>query len=89
MRSRLLSICICLALAWLSGCAHCRARHAAPDYCLTCEPCGCDAVSSAEYVGSQPALGVPIPTPSYQAIPGPIGGIPGPAVGVIPVPPRR
>jgi len=94
MPRRLLSIGICLTLAWLSGCAHCRARHAARACCRSCEPCGCAPMGSAEYVDAeyvefQPAPGVTMPGPIYRGFPGPLGGIPGPTVSAIPGPRGR
>ena len=89
MSQRLLSMCLCVTLAWLSGCAHCRARHAARACCRACEPCGFDPVASAEYVKIQPAPGVTMPGPVDKGIPKPFDGIPSATVGAIPGPPRR
>ena len=82
MSRRLLSMCLCVSLAWLSGCAHCRARHAARACCRACEPCGCAPGGSAEYVEIQPAPGVTMPALIDK-------GIPSLTVGAIPGPPRR
>jgi hypothetical protein len=89
MSRRLLAIYICLNLAWLSGCAHCRARHAARDCCGACEPCGCAPIGSAQYVKIQPAPGVTMPGPVDKGIPRPLDNIPSATVGAIPGPPRR
>ena len=85
----LLSICVCLTLGWLSGCAHCQARRAARACCRACEPCDCAPVGSTGCVEFQPASGLTIPGPIYEGIPGPTGQIPGPIIGAIPGPPRR
>ena len=89
MSRRLLAICICVNLAWLSGCAHCRARHAARDCCRACEPCGCAPIGSAEYVKIQPAPSVMLPGPIDKGISKQLGDIPDPTVGSKPGPPRR
>ena len=89
MSRRLLSVCIFVALAGLSGCAHCRARHAARVCCRPCEPCGCDSVGSAEYVKIRPAPVAMMPGPIDKGIPELAGGIPSATLGAIPGPPRR
>jgi hypothetical protein len=89
MSRRLLSICVCVTMVWMSGCAHCRARHAARACCGACEPCGCAPVCSAEHVKIQPAPGVTMPGPIDKGIPKPLDGIPSPTVGAVPGPPHR
>jgi hypothetical protein len=85
----LLSICICLTLAWLSGCALCRARHVACDCYRSCEPSDCAPMASTGCEECQPAAGVTMPGPIYEGNPGLLGSAPGPTVGAIPGPPRR
>jgi hypothetical protein len=89
MSRRLLSVCVCVTLAWLSGCAHCRARHATRACCGSCEPCRCAPAGSAEYAKIQPAPSVTMPGLVDKATPKPLDGIPSATVGAIPGPPRR
>jgi hypothetical protein len=76
----LLLICICLTMAWLTGCALCRARHAA---------CDCTPMASTACEECQPASGVTMPGPIYEGNPGLLGNVPDPTVGAIASPPRR